>query len=64
MQLMHLLIRGLSNKEIAVHLGVSERTVKASLARLYQKLQVRRRAAAVNAWFLRGPGSAEEGGEG
>ena len=39
--------RGERSKEIAVHLGISERTVKAHLASIYQKLDVDSRAAAI-----------------
>jgi DNA-binding CsgD family transcriptional regulator len=62
-QIMHLLLRGYSNREIAAELGVSERTVKTLLARLYAKLNVRRRAAAVNAWLLRQPHGVDEKGD-
>lgn len=39
--------KGERNKEIAYHLGITERTVKAHLTHIYQKLQVDSRAAAV-----------------
>ena len=39
--------RGERSKEIAVHLGISERTVKAYLANIYDKLGVDSRAAAI-----------------
>lgn len=39
--------RGERSKEIAVHLGISERTVKAYLASIYDKLGVDSRAAAI-----------------
>jgi NarL family two-component system response regulator YdfI len=39
--------RGERNKEIAYKLGITERTVKAHLASIYQKLSVDSRAAAV-----------------
>lgn len=39
--------RGERSKEIAAHLGISERTVKAHLASIYNKLGVDSRAAAV-----------------
>lgn len=39
--------RGERNKEIAYKLGITERTVKAHLASIYQKLNVDSRAAAV-----------------
>jgi NarL family two-component system response regulator YdfI len=39
--------RGERSKEIASHLGISERTVKAHLASIYNKLGVDSRAAAI-----------------
>jgi len=39
--------RGERSKEIASHLGISERTVKAHLASIYSKLGVDSRAAAI-----------------
>ncbi len=45
--------RGLSNKQIANLYGISERTVKAHLTHIFEKLQVRDRlalAARVNGW--------------
>jgi len=39
--------RGERSKEVAAHLGISERTVKAHLASIYQKLGVDSRAAAI-----------------
>jgi DNA-binding NarL/FixJ family response regulator len=38
---------GLTNKEIAVHLGVSESAVKATLQQLFRKTSVRTRAQLV-----------------
>lgn len=46
-KLLSLLWRGLSNEEIAQSLGVRVGTVKSRLFRLYQKLGVKRRPAAV-----------------
>lgn len=43
-QIMALLLRGLTNKEIAGHLGIVEDTVKKHLQHVYSKLGVRRRA--------------------
>ena len=40
--------QGERSKEIAVHLGISERTVKAHLASIYNKLGVDSRAAAIS----------------
>jgi NarL family two-component system response regulator YdfI len=39
--------QGERSKEIALHLGISERTVKAHLASIYNKLGVDSRAAAI-----------------
>jgi DNA-binding NarL/FixJ family response regulator len=41
------LAAGRSNKEIANHLAVSPNTVKTHVARLFEKLQVRRRTEAI-----------------
>lgn len=46
-RLLSLLWRGLSNDEIAAQLGVRTGTIKSRLFRLYQKLGVRKRPAAV-----------------
>ncbi|WKZ41666.1 MAG: response regulator transcription factor [Anaerolineales bacterium] len=46
--------RGERSKEIAVHLGISERTVKAHLANIYEKLGVDSRAAAIAVAAQRG----------
>ncbi len=46
--------RGERSKEIALHLGISERTVKAHLASIYNKLGVDSRAAAISAAMQRG----------
>lgn len=46
--------RGARNKEIAVHLGISEPTVKTHLANLYAKLGVDSRASAVTVAIERG----------
>ena len=45
---------GARSKEIALQLGISERTVKAHLASIYNKLGVDSRAAAVSAAIQRG----------
>jgi RNA polymerase sigma factor (sigma-70 family) len=39
-QIVDALLRALSNKEIAQHLGVSDQTVKNQLTRLYRKIGV------------------------
>jgi NarL family two-component system response regulator YdfI len=46
--------RGERSKEIAAQLGISERTVKAHLASIYNKLGVDSRAAAVATAIQRG----------
>ncbi len=45
------LARGFSNKEIATHLNLSERTVKFHLTGIYRKLEVENRTGAVSAAF-------------
>lgn len=49
LQVMRLLARGLSNKQIAERLFVSERTVKAYLSSIFEKLQVQNRSGAITA---------------
>jgi two-component system response regulator DevR len=39
--------RGLTNKEVAAELGLSEKTVKNYLSNLFEKLQISRRSQAV-----------------
>jgi NarL family two-component system response regulator YdfI len=51
--------RGERSKEMALHLGITERTVKAHLASIYNKLGVDSRAAAIAAAAARGWLSAE-----
>lgn len=48
-QVLRLMARGLSNKQIGERLFVSERTVKAYASSIFEKLQVQKRAAAVAA---------------
>ncbi|MFA5891353.1 MAG: FHA domain-containing protein [Actinomycetota bacterium] len=48
-QVLRLMARGLSNKEIGARLFVSERTVKAYASVVFEKLEVNTRAAAVAA---------------
>jgi len=47
LEVLHSVARGERSKEIASHLGISERTVKAHLASIYNKLGVDSRAAAI-----------------
>ena len=46
--------RGERSKEVAMHLGISERTVKAHLASIYGKLGVDSRAAAISVAMQKG----------
>ena len=48
-QVLRLMARGLSNKQIGERLFVSERTAKAYVSSIFEKLQVQKRAAAVAA---------------
>ena len=43
-EIVHLIVRGLSNLEAATRLGIAEATVKAHLTHIYQKLALRSRA--------------------
>jgi NarL family two-component system response regulator YdfI len=47
LEVLEAVARGERSKEIAVHLGITERTVKAHLASVYNKLGVDSRAAAI-----------------
>ena len=49
LEVLQLLAAGRSNKEIAQRLSVSPNTVKTHVARLFEKLSVRRRTAAISA---------------
>jgi DNA-binding NarL/FixJ family response regulator len=53
-EIMELLGEGLSNKEIGGSLKLSPFTIKNHLARIFGKLQVRSRTAAVMAYFRSG----------
>ncbi|MCQ0969373.1 response regulator transcription factor (plasmid) [Paracoccus sp. TK19116] len=54
------LSKGLSNRELAVELGISTNTVKFHLSNLYDKLAVRNRAQAIAFYYSsRLPGSIE-----
>lgn len=50
--IMPLLAEGKTNKEIAAHLCLSDKTVKNYIANIFFKIQVKRRAEAV-AWFIK-----------
>ena len=54
LQVLTAVARGDRNKEIALQLGVTERTVKAHLTNIYNKLGVDSRAAAVSVAIQRG----------
>jgi len=54
MEVLQAAAQGQRSKEIALALGISERTVKAHLANIYQKLDVDSRAAAIAAAAGRG----------
>ena len=47
LEVLRLLADGRSNKEIASNLDVSPNTVKTHVARLFEKLEVRRRTQAI-----------------
>jgi DNA-binding NarL/FixJ family response regulator len=46
-----LIALGLENKQIAARLGISQRTVRTHLERLFEDLQIHSRAAAVALWM-------------
>jgi DNA-binding NarL/FixJ family response regulator len=54
LEVLILIAQGLSNREIATKLFISEATVKTHLIHLYEKLEVNDRAAAVSAAYERG----------
>ena len=55
-----LVVEGRTNKEIAAHLGLSDKTVKNYLSNAFQKLRVSRRAQAA-AVYLRLRGNTANG---
>jgi DNA-binding NarL/FixJ family response regulator len=58
-QLLALLAQGLTNREIAQRLSLSEKTVKAHLTALYRKLGVSNRVGAARVALERSPGRPE-----
>ena len=56
-QIIGLICRGQSDKEIAAALSVTPRTVRTHLERLFRRNGIHTRAAAVSRW-LRGPGGS------
>ncbi len=50
-EIIALVASGLSDKEIALRLGLSNRTVRTHLERLYQEYRLHNRAEAVAAWY-------------
>lgn len=58
-----LLSKGYSNKEIAEHISVSVDTVRSHLKHIYEKMHVRSRAEAVARYMESRPASARPGGQ-
>lgn len=54
MEVLQLLAKGLSNKNIAVLLFLGDRTVQSHLIKIYRKLNVRNRTSAVLAGIAQG----------
>ncbi|QOV92147.1 response regulator [Humisphaera borealis] len=54
MQVLEAIVRGRSNKEIAIALGISENTVKVHTTRVFEKLNVADRMEAITAAISRG----------
>ncbi len=55
MEILKLLAEGISNKEIAVRLGISFETVRTHLGHIYEKLHVQGRTEAVSKFLKSGP---------
>lgn len=51
LQVMHFLCEGLTDKEIALRMGVSDRTIHTRVLYIYRKLGARSRAHAVALWL-------------
>lgn len=56
-QILELLVGDLTDKEIARTLGITHRTVRTHLERIYRKQRVRSRTGAVAAWLMNLPRS-------
>ena len=54
-RILPLVVEGLTNKEIAATMQLSDKTVKNYLAHMFQKLQISRRAQAVTFFIKRRP---------
>jgi DNA-binding NarL/FixJ family response regulator len=50
-EIVELIALGFENKQIAARLGISQRTVRTHLERLFEDLQIHSRAAAVALWM-------------
>ena len=55
-EILTLLSKGLSNREIAARLGISSETVRTHLGHTYEKLHVKGRTEAVSKYFKAGGG--------
>jgi DNA-binding CsgD family transcriptional regulator len=55
LQLLGLVATGLTNRQVARQLGVSEHTVRKHVENIFERLQVSSRTAAINRVFLGGP---------
>jgi DNA-binding NarL/FixJ family response regulator len=47
---MHFIVEGLSNRQIAARLVISEKTVKNHICSIYQQLGVHGRSQAISQW--------------
>jgi DNA-binding NarL/FixJ family response regulator len=59
-EVLDLLVQGKSNKQIAMHLGVSNRTIEFHLSNIYSKLGVNSRAEAI-LFFMKDTSLKSEG---
>lgn len=60
--MLDLIARGMSNGEIAAHMGVVTKTVKNHINRTYAKLGVRTRSEAIEMWVDSAGSGADSGG--